>query len=137
MVEKRYRALRAIGTIYKVLGGIVGVITVLLALGACLMGIAGGATMDIMSDQLDLPITGLGTLGGIFYGLILAVVVILYGGGLALALFALGESIFLAVAVEENTRTTAMLLQDQMRRMAAPPPSAAPTAQARPPSAGD
>jgi len=136
MIEKRYKALRAIGTIYKVLGVIVGVITVLLAVGFCLMFIAGGAALDAMGNQFDLPTTGLGTVGGLFYGLILALIIIIYGGGLALTLFALGESIFLAVAVEENTRTTAILLQDQMRRMATPPP-AAPTVQTRPPSAGD
>lgn len=121
MVERRYGALRIIGTIYKVLGVIVGAITVLLALGLCVVGIAGGATMDMLSDQMGVPMTGLGTVGGFIYGLILALITILYGGGLALALFALGESIFLAIAVEENTRLTSMLLQQQMQRMSVPP----------------
>ncbi len=123
MVEKRYRALRIIGTIYKVLGIIVGVVTVLLVLAACLTSIAGGAAMDVLGNELDLPAPGLGTVGGIFYfyGVFLSLLLILYGGGLALTLFALGESVFLAIAVEENTRITATLLQNQIARATVPP----------------
>ncbi len=124
MVEKRYWALRIVGTIYKVLGIIVGVVTVLLVLVVCLTSVIGGVTMDALSNELDLPTPGFGTVGGIFYYgvlLSLSLFLILYGGGLALTLFALGESVFLAIAVEENTRVTANLLQNQIARAAAPP----------------
>lgn len=131
-MEKRYTALRVIGTIYKVIGGIIGVITLLGAIGLCLAGILSGASVEMFAEQLDLPMMGGGFVGGALFGVIGAVVLILYGGGLALTLFALGESIFLLVALEENTRQTAVLLMDQARRAAVGPMMAPP---AGPPSA--
>jgi hypothetical protein len=40
-------------------------------------------------------------------------VMIIYGGSIALTLYAMGEGIYLMLAVEENTRMTAMALQDR------------------------
>jgi hypothetical protein len=50
-----------------------------------------------------------------------------FGGGLALTLYALGEGVYLFIAIEDNTRTTvALLAQRQAQELAQPP---APDAQ--------
>jgi hypothetical protein len=110
-MEKRYAALRTIGTVYKVLGGIAGVVTVLLVIGACLTSILGGATADRLSRQLGTDVGLGGLFGGVLGGVLLSLFVVLYGGGVALTLFAAGEGIYLLLALEENTRATAMALQ--------------------------
>lgn len=114
MNEKRYGALRIIGTIYKVLGIVVGVITVLGALGSCLSSLLGGAALGGLGEDVG---------GGLFaggasllLGLLIAVVSLIYGGAVAVSLYALGEGVFLFISLEENTRRTTELLE----RMTAP-----------------
>lgn len=84
-----YIALRVIGVGYKILGVITGIATLLamLGLGSMFGGVRGGL---------------LGTL-----------LVLIYGGGIALTLYAAGEGVSLLIALEENTRTTAWALQQQ------------------------
>jgi hypothetical protein len=86
MMEQGYTALRTIGTIYKILGAITMLATVLVVL------ISGGFFRG-------------GVLGG-FLALI-------GGAAIALTLYAAGEGVFLLLALEENTRLTATLLQRQ------------------------
>ncbi len=112
-MEKRYTALRTIGTIYKVLGVIVGAMTILVALGICASSIFGGAAIDSLSRELGRDVPSAGMLGGILGGLLLGILAIIYGGGLAITLYAAGESVYLLIALEENTRATAMFLQQQ------------------------
>ena len=106
-MEKRYAGLRLTGTIYKVLGIIIGVITVLGALGICLTSILGGSLASSLGGSADL----MGPLGGVVGGVVGGLVALLYGGAMALGLYAFGEMMHLMVAMEENTRATAMLLQ--------------------------
>ena len=111
-MKKQYNALRIIGTIYKVLGVISGVITILLVFSLCLTSILGGAAMDSVRSKLGssgLPALFSGFLGG----LLLSVIAIIYGGGISITLYAIGEGVYLLLALEENTRATAMLLQQQ------------------------
>jgi len=110
-MEKRYAALRIIGTIYKVLGGITGALTLLAAVGICATSILGGAALDSFGREFGGDTGLLGLFSGFFGGLITSLVVILYGGVLAITLYAFGEGVYLLLALEENTRTTAMLLQ--------------------------
>jgi len=112
-MEKRYAALRVIGTIYKVFGGIVGIITILLVLGICAISVLGGATMDTLGREFGGDTGFAGFLSGFLGGLIGGVLVIIYGGGLAVTLYAAGEGVYLLLALEENTRATVMLLQRQ------------------------
>lgn len=120
-MERRYRALRIIGTIYKVCGGIVGIITILIAVALCALSAMGGAGADTIARDLGRD-TGLsGLLSGVVGGAILSALAILYGGGLAITLYAAGEAVYLLLALEENTRATAMALQ---QRSAEPPPEA-------------
>ena len=112
-MEKRYRALHIISTLYKVLGVIVLVIAILSGVGICLAGVLGGSALQSMGDQLGRggAIVGLlsSALGGIIAGLFGMI-----GGGLTgLSLYAVGEGISLAIALEENTRATAAFLAAQ------------------------
>ena len=118
-MEKRYSALRFIGTIYKVLGVIVGIITILGALGLCGMSVLGGGLLDSALSQSQSNFGG-GLLSGMVGGVILSVVALIYGGGLSVTLFAAGEGIYLLIALEENTRATALLLQQGAGQPAAP-----------------
>jgi hypothetical protein len=109
-VEKRYRALRIIGSFYKVLGAMVGTLTLLAVIGILVLSVAGGAALDNMSR--DTGFTGL--FSGVLGGLLLGVVATIYGGGLAVTLYAAGEGVYLLLALEENTRATVALLKRQV-----------------------
>ncbi len=103
-MEKRYYALRVIGTIYKVLGICVAVLTVLVIVSIGVASRAGGA---LPWRDFDMPMRG----GRIVGGLLMAVLSLLYGGVAGLTLYAFGEGVALLIALEENTRRTAELLQ--------------------------
>ncbi len=108
---KKFGVLRFIGTIYKIIGVILAVIAVLGALGVCLVSIVGGAAVSDLTQALGTQDAGfLGPVGGIVAGL-----AILIGVGIAaISQYAIGEAIFLFIAVEENTRATAAFLQRQL-----------------------
>jgi hypothetical protein len=113
-MEKRYGALRFIGTIYKLLGIIVLILAVLASLGACAGALIGGENFRAAAAQSNFPLLAAGPIVGIifaFFGL-------LYFSVIGLALIAFGDFISLMLSVEENTRTTAALLRGQ-----APAPS--------------
>jgi hypothetical protein len=116
-MEKRFTALRVIGTVFKVLawisliGGILGAVLALIA----------GITMGSQDNLLGLDLAG--PLGGI--AMFIAVLI----GAIFnfLALYAAGEAIYLALAIEENTRRTAYINQQQyMGSGYAAPPVATP-----------
>ncbi|MBN1976160.1 MAG: hypothetical protein JW918_02065 [Anaerolineae bacterium] len=112
-MEKRYAALRTIGTIYKVLGIAVAAITLLLIIGICLftfLGGMGGVAMSRGADEAALGLFGT-LLGSILVTLFSGIVMIIYGGSIALTLYAMGEGIYLMLALEENTRMMVMALQ--------------------------
>jgi len=111
-MEKRFQILRSFGVIYKILGGIAGVITIISALGVCLMSVISGAALDEAMRYYGSDPFG-GMISGLVGGLILSLGIIIYGGFLAVTLYAIGELVFLLIAMEENTRTTALLLQRQ------------------------
>jgi hypothetical protein len=107
-MEHRYGALRVIGTIYKIFGIIVAILTVLAVLLICATAFLGVAAFSELGRETGVNVFrgGIGALiGGIF--------ATLYGGGLAITLYAAGDFIYLLLALEENTRTTAMLLRGQ------------------------
>lgn len=109
-MEKRYGALRFIGTVYKILGIIILVLAILGALGACAGVLIGGASFADPARNSNLPLPFLsGVVGGIFA----AIFALIWGGVVGLALIAFGDFISLMLSVEENTRTTATLLRGQ------------------------
>lgn len=112
-MERRYPALRIIGTIYKILGGVAGLITIVVVLALCASSVVGGAALPALGRQVGRDMAFAGLLSGLLGGLLLSAFALIYGGGIALTLYALGEGIYLLLALEENTRATVMLLQQQ------------------------
>jgi len=115
-MEKRYRALRIIGAIYKVLGGIVGIITILLALGICATSLLGGAAINNFSRQYGGNTGVWGLFSGVLGGIIGSILTIISGGTMAITLYATGEGVYLLLAIEENTRASTALLHQQANR---------------------
>jgi hypothetical protein len=102
--------LRFFGTLLKVIAWIVLVVSVL---GAILAVIFGSSPVMTGLLEQSLPagtdasvLTGAGIGGGIVIGLLLLIFGLIY----FLMLYVAGESIHLQLAVEENTRLTAALL---------------------------
>lgn len=123
-MEKRYRALRIVATLYKIVGVIVLVIAVLSGIGICLAGVLGGTALEGYARQVGGNVNGIGFLGSALGGIITALVTLIGGLLSGLSLFAVGEGISLALAIEENTRSTALHLAAVGRQMAPPPPTA-------------
>lgn len=117
-MEKRFKALRIIGTVYKILGIIVGVLTILALLASCAMIFVGNALFGELNRELFRGVGGL-DVTDLLAGLIPAILIIIYGCGLAVTLYALGEGVYLMLAIEENTRTSALLAARQEN----PPPA--------------
>ncbi len=117
---KRYGALRAISTVYKFIGILVLVLTILTALGACFLFAVGGASLAALGQSNTNAAAG----PAMVTGFVLAFGILAGGGLYALTLYALGELISLLLDMEENTRATALLLQQ--RAPVATPPSPAP-----------
>lgn len=117
-MDKRYRILRICSTVYKVLGGVVGVLTLLLVIGACLWSLAGGTARF---NDFGPSMMRWRAAGSIMGGLIFVLMGLLYGGTISVSLFALGEGINLLLGMEENTRTVATLLQEQANANQKPP----------------
>ncbi len=108
-MEKRFRALRFVGTLYKILGVIAAVLTAFVALGFCLFAVTGSSVLSRYSQDI-----GIGSLGsGALFGGLAALGALLYGGLVAVSLYAIGEGIYLFLALEENTRATRLQLERQ------------------------
>jgi hypothetical protein len=93
-MEKRYPALRIIGTFYKTLGVLVFVSTILY-----------GFVMLLFS-----PLDPDSTPRVLFF----AVVLVIIGGALAVSCYAIGELVYVFLDLEENTRATNKLLRQQV-----------------------
>jgi hypothetical protein len=110
-VKKKYGALRVVGMVYKILGIVTAVITLLVVIGICGFSVLGSAAIGSLGEELGSETVLGGLLGSTIGGLLVAVPIILYGAGMAVTLYALGEGIYLLLALEQNTRLTAQLLR--------------------------
>lgn len=112
-MEKKFKILRFIGSLYKTLGIITAALTVIIALVVCGTSLLGGAALQELADQVDMGGRSalLGGIGGALAGIIGALVVALNGGLLSIGLYAIGEGIDLMLALEGNTRAMVSLLQ--------------------------
>jgi len=113
-MEKKFRALRIIGTVFKILAWITLAMGVLAALVVLVSGVMGGAVLGPEARHMMGGMMG-GLLGGIVGGLLTLIISVIY----FMALYAAGEFIYLGLAVEENTRETTTLLRDAAARMEA------------------
>ena len=114
-MEKRFKVLRIVGSFYKIVGIIIAAITILAALGFCGVSILGGtATESLIRNNIpNSGGQGLGILGGVLGGVIISLGIILGGGVYAVSIYALGEAVYLLIALEENTRRTAGMLDKE------------------------
>jgi len=106
---KKYAALRTIASIFKILGIISGVITILLALGACVFTGFLGTSMNGM--MYDLTGSSGSSAAGIIGGIISGLIILVYGGFSALLIYGSGELIYVLLDMEQNTRETTELLR--------------------------
>jgi len=63
-MEKRYTALRIVGTIYKILGIIVLALSIIAVIALCAGGALGGAAMQRSLRGLDFGVPGMGMFAG-------------------------------------------------------------------------
>ena len=118
-MEKKFTALRVIGTVFKILAWISLLLGILGAILALVTGFAVGGQDDLLGLGLGLG----GPVAAIAMFIAALIVAIFY----FLTLYSVGEAIYLALAIEENTRRTAYIVQLQYMQS-----GYAPT-QARPP----
>ncbi len=116
-MDRRFTALRIIGTVFKILAWISLIFGLLGAIGMLIVGFT-------LSDQ-EGPL-GL-NLGGPLAGIAMFVVVLILAVVGFLTLYAVGESVYVFLSIEENTRRTAYIVQQQYAtyqgRIPAPPPT--------------
>jgi hypothetical protein len=110
-MDKRYRVLRTIATLWKVLAWILLIVGILSSLGILLIGIlgSGGFVLRYLGQDPGLVQGAMSTVSGIagFIGGLIATIVYF------LIVYAVGELIDLLLSIEENTRLAAMAMQGQ------------------------
>ena len=124
-MERKFTALRIISVLFKILGVLIGIVTVL---GIVWVFIAPPLTINF----------GIGTLSNSLLSLlssaVLAVLDLVVGVLIAFGVYGTGDLIILLVKVEENTRFTALILRDRSMQPAQPvPPAPQPAPQPLPP----
>jgi hypothetical protein len=117
MVEKRFHVLRIVATISKVLGWIILVVGTLGSLGIFITGLVGGAGAGAYLGR-DSQLAGL--MSGVLGGLIVAVVSFLLTLVYFVLTYGMGEVIYLFLAMEENTRSTAAMMGRWLQMPGAP-----------------
>ena len=126
-METKFKVLRVIGTLWKVLAWIALIVGIVFAVGVLLAGILGAGMPRMflrdygpMMDRMPWAAGLAGGIIGFFAALIGSVVYFLL-------LYAAGELVYLLLAIEENTRATTQLLTPaQEPETFAPPPDAPP-----------
>jgi len=106
-LEKRFKVLRIVGTIYKILAWITLILGTLSGLGMLGVSLLMGMRMARQLPRLYTFAPQAGMVGGIVGAIAILLLAILY----SLFLYAAGEFIYLALAIEENTRETALYLR--------------------------
>jgi len=116
-MERRFTALRIIGTVFKILAWISLLVGVLAAILALIAGFA------MTGQDLLLGLDIAGPLAAVASFIVILIVAIFY----FLLLYAGGEAIYMFLAIEENTRRMAYIAQQQyMSYQSAYPPAPAP-----------
>ena len=109
-MEKRFRVLRIIGTLWKVFAWIELIVGILSALGVLIMGIlgTGGFLLQFLGERASMLPGAMGLASSIVAFIAILVGTVIY----FLVLYAVGELIFLMLAIEENTRRTRQRLEE-------------------------
>jgi len=115
MGDRRFTALRVIGTIFKILAWTALVLGVLFAFSALIIGI----TLREPLGALNLD------LGGALFGIAGFIVMLISSILLFLSFYGLGEFFYVFLSIEESSRRTAYIVQQQYAAYQAafvPPP---------------
>jgi hypothetical protein len=102
-MERRYTALRVIGTVFKILAWIALILGILGAVAAFVSGLTLSNQTGVFGLNLGGPLVGIATF-------IVALVFTIIN---FMLLYAIGDTIFLFLAIEENTRRAAYVMQQQ------------------------
>jgi hypothetical protein len=102
-MDRRFTALRIIGTVFKVLAWIVLISGLLGAIGMLVLGFTFTGQEGPLGLNLGGPLAGV--------GLFVASLILASFG--FLTLYAVGESVYVFLSIEENTRRTAYIAQQQ------------------------
>jgi hypothetical protein len=122
-MQKKFRVLRVIGTVWKVLAWIELVLGILIAIGVLLAGIIGMGAMQRYGYEYPyqrMPWQLAGPIGGIVGFFVSLVLVLIY----FLMLYGIGELTFLFIAIEENTRISAQWIGRMQQSASYSSPSA-------------
>ncbi len=108
-MEKRFRSLRIIGSIFKILAWVVLVLGILGGIIMVVAGLAGGLSgLRGIGGNAG---SAAGALGGLVGGFAVGIGAIFAAVLYFLCLYSAGDAIYLALAIEENTRETAYYLK--------------------------
>jgi hypothetical protein len=102
-MERRFTALRIVGTIFKIVAWIALLFGVLGGILALIAGFTMGGTEGLLGLDIAGPLAAVAA----FLVLLIAAVVNF------LLLYAAGEAVFMFLAIEENTRRMAYIAQQQ------------------------
>ena len=103
-MDRRFMALRIIGTVFKILAWLALIFGVLAAIGALILGFTIRGQEGLLGLSLNSPLAGIAVF-------IISVIVAIMS---FLLLYACGEFLYLFLSVEENTRRAAYLMQQQV-----------------------
>jgi hypothetical protein len=117
LMDRRFMALRIVGTIFKILAWITLVVGLLAAAFMLVAGFALSERLGIISLDVGGPLAGI---AGFVVALLATVVNFLI-------LYAIGEAVYVFLSIEENSRRTAFIMQQQhVAQQTAYSPSPAP-----------
>jgi hypothetical protein len=102
-MDRRFTALRIIGTLFKILAWISLILGLVAAIGMLVVGFMLGGQQGPLGLQLNGPLAGIA-----MFVVALIITIISF-----LSLYAIGEFVYLGLSIEENTRRTAYLAQQQ------------------------
>jgi len=102
-MDRRFTALRVIGTVFKILAWISLILGLLAAILALIAGFTMGGQQELLGVNLGGPLAAIAAF-------IVTLIISIFN---FLMLYAVGDAVYLALAIEENTRRTAYLMQQQ------------------------
>ena len=117
-MERRFRALRLVATVCKILAWVIVVAGCLVALFAIIAGAIQGQAGVQSPTLAGIPV--LGQVDGLISGLVAGVLTLLAALVQFVLFYAAGEWIELILAIEQNTRETAYFLRGE-NQVQAPP----------------
>ena len=120
-MEEKFKILRLAGTISKIEAWVALILGLLASVGFLLASIFGGEVLRRVIPPEQVP-GGL-RLYGVAGGLMVFVVLVVASAVYFLLCYTVGEAIYVFLAIEENTRLTAHLIQ--MHHASQPPPAPA------------